>query len=112
MIKVTTNNEDVATSLAKEVLYGWAEARHKSEMRLYNFNTAKAKQLLDKDYCRWQNYLKLFNFAKRSKLEQAMLIYELHCRFIEISLDTTVQYLLSKPLWKNKYFPEFLSVLN
>ena len=103
MIKVKLSDE-MDTSLAKEVVLHWVGDQHKTEQQIQNYNIAKAKQLINKDYCRWQNYLKLFNFAKRSKLEQAMLIYSMHCRFIEISLGTSVSYLLTKPIWKNKYF--------
>lgn len=75
-----------------------------TETRINNYHIGKARQYLDKDFCHWENYLKLLDYQKRTKIEQAMIIYALHCKYLEIVLNTSVEYLLSKPIWRNKYF--------
>lgn len=60
---------------------------------------------LRKDYCRWRNYIALFDYQKRSNLEKAMLIYNCHVRYLAVAYDVDVNYFLSLPQWVNRWLP-------
>ena len=60
---------------------------------------------LHKDYCRWRNYITLFDYQKRSNLEKAMLIYNCHVRYLAVTYDVDVNYFLSLPQWVNRWLP-------
>lgn len=60
---------------------------------------------LKKDYCRWNNYITLFDYQKRSNLEKAMLIYNCHIRYLAVAYDVDVNYFLSLPQWVNRWLP-------
>ena len=57
---------------------------------------------LKKDYCRWRNYIALFDYQKRSNLEKAMLIYNCHVRYLAVAYDVDVNYFLSLPHCVNR----------
>lgn len=60
---------------------------------------------LKKDYCRWNNYITLFDYQKRTNLEKAMLIYNCHIRYLAVVYDVDVNYFLSLPQWVNRWIP-------
>ena len=60
---------------------------------------------LKKDYCRWRNYITLFDYRKRSNLEKAMLIYNCHVRYLATVYDVDINYFLGLPQWVNRWLP-------
>lgn len=60
---------------------------------------------IKKDYCRWRNYIALFDYQKRSNLEKAMLVYNCHVRYLAVAYDVDVNYFLSLPQWVNRWLP-------
>lgn len=60
---------------------------------------------LDKGFCRWRNYIALFDYQKRSNLEKAMLIYNCHLRYLAVIYNVDVNYFLSLPQWVNRWLP-------
>lgn len=60
---------------------------------------------LRKDYCRWRNYIALFDYQKRTNLEKAMLIYNCHVRYLAVAYDVDINYFLGLPQWVNRWLP-------
>ncbi|MBP5593346.1 MAG: hypothetical protein J6X75_04180 [Clostridia bacterium] len=73
--------------------------------RLQEISELQLSRLLEKDYCHWQGYIELLDYHKRSRLEQLVLIYLCHIRYVALALSVSEDKFLASQSWVNKWLP-------
>lgn len=73
--------------------------------KVKSIDEIKLMTLLSLDSITKDNYLKLFNYEKRLKLEKALLIYACHIKYLAAKLDIDESKMLLLPSWQKKYLP-------
>lgn len=73
--------------------------------RLQELSELQLNRLLEKDYCHWQGYIELLNYHKRNRLEQLLVIYFFHIRYVSIALGVSEDKFLASQSWVNKWLP-------
>ena len=73
--------------------------------RLQELSELQLNRLLEKDYCHWQGYIELLNYHKRNRLEQLLVIYFFHIRYVSLALGVSEDKFLASQSWVNKWLP-------
>ena len=97
---------DSASSRARE------EASQLLNWRLQEISELQLRKLMEKDFCKWNGYIDLFNYRKRSRLEQAMIVYICHIRYLLVLFETSATKLLSYPKWVNQFLPKIWNTIS
>lgn len=77
--------------------------------KVKSMDEIKLTTLLSLDSITKDNYLKLFNYEKRLKLEKALLLYACHIKFLAVKLDIDESKMLLLPQWQKQYLPFIFS---
>ena len=71
--------------------------------RLQEISELQLSRLVEKDYCHWRGYIELLDYHKRSRLEQLVLIYLCHIRYVALALGVSEGKFLESQSWVNNY---------
>lgn len=58
------------------------------------------------NYCQWKRMIRLFPYRKRSRIEQAMLLFGCQVIYLATLVDADIPALLVHSDWRRRWFPK------